>query len=164
MSRACTICQHPDREAIDKALADPKQSIRGIARTYCGSVNAEDALSRHKAEHLPATLAKAQEAREVSIADDLLLQVKNLRNKAISILLKAENAGDLRTALLGIREARACIELLLEVEGELKRNPTINILIAPEWLSLRSALLVALHPYPEARRSVVEALTGVEHG
>jgi hypothetical protein len=119
---------------------------------------------RHKAEHLPASLAKAEAAKETALADDLLGQVKALRNRAISILTKAEAAGDLRTALLGIREARSCVELLLEVEGELNRVPQVNILIAPQWIAVRTALMAALSDFPEARASVAQALLQVDHG
>jgi hypothetical protein len=122
------------------------------------------ALTRHKAEHLPAKLAKAHEAKETALADDLLGQVKALRNKAISILGKAEAAGDLRTALLGIREARACVELLLEVEGELNRQPVVNVLIAPEWLELRTVILQSLVPFPDARAALARTLTDGQYG
>jgi hypothetical protein len=158
MPQICTICRHPERDTINAALiaGDPFRNIAERTGTSVG------ALTRHKAEHLPATLAKATEAKETALADDLLAQVKALRNKSISILTAAEKAGDLRTALLGIREARSCIELLLEVEGELNRNPTINILVAPEWIELRSVLLRALEGHPEARTAVALALTQVD--
>ncbi len=161
MPRACTICQHPKHKAINEALV-ARQSLRGIARKYFGTVDVEDALARHKAEHLPAALAKSKEAQEAALADDLFAQLKQLRNKAISILVKAEQAGDLRTALLGIRESRACIELLAEMEGELNRNPVVNILLAPEWVVVRGALLRALAPYPTARTAAAAALLQME--
>ena len=41
------------------------------------------------------------------------------QGRALAILGKAEAAGDLRTALAAIREARTVIETLLEVEGQL---------------------------------------------
>jgi hypothetical protein len=160
MPRVCSICRHPEKPAINAALI-ANEPYRFIAERYGTS---PAALTRHKAEHLPATLAKAEEAKETALADDLLGQVKQLRNKAISILLKAEASGDYRTALMGIREARGCLELLAEMEGELNRNPTVNILIAPEWLQVRTVMLQALQPYPEARTAVAAALTGVEHG
>ena len=154
MPRTCTVCTHPERTAIDKALATGT-AFPALAAKYRVS---EDAIGRHKAAHLPAKLAKAHAAKETALADDLLGQVKQLRNKAISILMLAEQAGDLRTALLGIREARACVELLAEMEGELKRNPIVNILIAPEWIEVRALLMGALADYPEARASVAAVL------
>ncbi len=159
MPRSCTICQHADKPAINAALI-ANEPYRLIAERFGTSAAA---LTRHKAEHLPASLAKAEAAKETAQADDLLAQVKALRGKSISILQKAEAAGDLRTALLGIREARACIELLAEMEGEINRNPQINILVAPEWLAVRTVLLKALQSHPEARQAVAAALTQVEH-
>jgi len=155
MPRVCTICTHPEREAINAALVTG-EPYRVIAQRYAAS---PDAVYRHKIDHLPAKLAQAEAAKETALADDLLGQVKALRNKAISILGKAEAAGDLRTALLGIREARACVELLLEVEGELHRQPVVNVLIAPEWLQLRTVILQTLAPFPDARAALARTLT-----
>ncbi len=75
-------------------------------------------------------MTKAQEAQEVAQADNLLEQVQNLQAKALSILAKAEAAGDLRTALQGIREARSCLELLAKLQGELQQEGTVNITLA----------------------------------
>ena len=155
MPRVCTICTHPEREAINQALIT-NEPYRVIAQRFAAS---PDAVYRHKIDHLPAKLAQAEAAKETALADDLLGQVKALRNKAIAILGKAEAAGDLRTALLGIREARACVELLLEVEGELHRQPVVNVLIAPEWLQLRTVILQSLAPFPDARAALAHTLT-----
>jgi hypothetical protein len=160
MPRVCTICTHAEREAINAALVD-SIAYRTIADRYGLS---HQALMRHKAEHLPSVMVKSEEAREVALADDLLGQVKALRNKAIGILTKAEAAGDLRTALMGIREARACVELLLEVEGELNRAPVISLYLSPEWLRVRGVLFQALGDFPEARAAAAMALQQVNHG
>ena len=105
---------------------------------------------------------KAQEAQEVAQADNLLEQVQNLQAKALSILAKAEAAGDLRTALQGIREARSCLELLAKLQGELQQEGTVNITLAPEWLELRTVILQSLEPWPEARLAIAQAVKEVE--
>jgi hypothetical protein len=115
---------------------------------------------RHKAEHLPSIMVKSEEAREVAHADDLVWQIKQLRNKAIGILGKAETAGDLKTALMGVREARACIELLAEMEGEINRRPVFNLYMSAEWIEVRAVLLHALGDFPEARAAAALALRG----
>ena len=66
-------------------------------------------MYRHLQDHLAATLIKAHEAKEVAQADTVLDQVKNLLDKAMSILGTAEAAGDLRTSLVGVREARGTV-------------------------------------------------------
>ena len=156
MPRVCTICTHAEREAINAALVD-SIAYRTIADRYGLS---HQALMRHKAEHLPSLLVKSEEAKEVAHADDLVWQIKQLRNKAISILGKAETAGDLKTALMGVREARACIELLAEMEGEINRRPVFNLYMSAEWIEVRAVLLHALGDFPEARAAAALALRG----
>ncbi len=45
-----------------------------------------------------------------------------------------------------------------ELEGELQRNPQINITIDARWVEVRTLLLHALAPYPDARAAVAHAL------
>jgi hypothetical protein len=157
-ARRCSICTHPDRPSIDMAMANHK-AFRAISRQFNVS---KDAALRHHDEHLPEMLAKAYEAEETARADDLLEQVKALRSKSLSILLAAEKAGDLRTALAGVRTALACLELLGELSQAIDRRPVVNLLLAPEWLAVRSTLIRALERYPEARRAVVASLVQLE--
>src|SRR5687768_3337477 len=110
MPRLCTVCTHPERAAIDAALVSG-EPMRGIARRFAVS---EDALNRHRRDHIAATLAKAADAESVA-ADDLLGQVRFLQAKALGILSSAEAAGSLNVALGAIREARGNVELLAKL-------------------------------------------------
>lgn len=62
MVRTCTICNHPDHQAIDKALVN-KVPYRRIATQYFphGALT-DSALRRHAAEHLLATIVDAWQA------------------------------------------------------------------------------------------------------
>ncbi len=160
MPRTCQTCQHADRAAIDRELA-ANTAIPALAALYRVS---SDSLLRHKANHLPKAVARAEAAKEATRGDDLLDQVNKLKGKAVALLLKAEAAGDYRTALAGIREARACLELLLEVEGEINRAPQVNIIMSPEWARVRAVVVDALAPYPDARLAVAARLVDVEAG
>ncbi len=161
MPRSCTICEHPEREAIDEALVAGESSakIAGRYRTID-----ERAIRRHKANHLPAKLVMAQAAEEVAQADTLLGQVRDLQRRALDILDKAEEAGELRTALGAIREARGNLELLAKLLGELDERPQVNILVSPEWLELRAVIVTALQPHPDALGGVLRALEETENG
>ena len=158
MSRTCTVCRHPDRPAIDQAMVN-RRPFRDIARHFGVS---KDAAVRHHDACLPETLAKAQAATETARADDLLEQVKALRSKALALLLKAEQAGDLRTALTGVRTALACLELLAEMSAQIDRRPVVNLLVSPEWLTVRTTLIRTLASYPEAKTAVASALMRLE--
>jgi transposase-like protein len=158
MPRKCTVCEHEKVEEINKALLEGV-SLRDLAGRYSVS---KTALHRHKESHLPAELTKAREAQEVTKADSLLDQVIELRDKALSILAKAERAGELRTALQGVREAKGCLELLARLQGELQERTTVNVLVNPQWITLRTVILRTLEPYPEARLKLVQALKEAE--
>lgn len=158
MPRVCTICAHEEREAIDKALLNGG-SFRDIAGQFTVS---RSALDRHKASHLMEHLAQAKEAAEVIRADDLLFQVRSLQAKTLAILTKAEQEGDLRGALMAISQARQNLELLARLLGELDERATVNILVSPQWIKLRAAIMRSLEAHPEARYALAAALEGVE--
>ncbi len=97
-------------------------------------------------------------------ADRLLSEVERLHRLALVFLARAAKAGDLRTALAGIREARGCLELEARVRGQIDEHPQINVLLAPEWLATRAEVMRALEPYVEARLAVSAALLALEEG
>jgi hypothetical protein len=156
MPRTCTICAHPERAAIDKALVE-NDSLRAVAKCFGRSTAA---MFRHKTDHLPAALVKAQDAHAVAQADDLLAQVRDLQRRSLDILKKAEDAGDLRVALAAIGQARGNLELLARLLGELQdQQVAVQVLVtSPDWLRLRAAIMAALEPYPAACQAVAEAI------
>jgi hypothetical protein len=134
------VCDHSERHSIDEALVTGAP-YRSVAKRFGLS---ESAVYRHKVDHLPAHLLKAKEVEEVAQADDLLQQVKNLQGHALDILERAEKAGDLRTALAAISQARGNLELLGKLAGELDERPVVNVLLSPQWAAIRTSMLEAL--------------------
>ena len=96
MPRICTICTHPDREGIDKALLDGGP-YRGIAERFGASPSA---VYRHKQDHLPKALVRAVEAREVAHGGDLLDQVKAAGTKGFSQSAQLEHLYTLGIAIV----------------------------------------------------------------
>ena len=90
MPRTCTICEHPEKDAIDHALVGETSNL-SVSSLFGVS---ESAVRRHKANHLPAKLVMAEKAAEVAEAGSLLDQVRDLQSRAYGILDKAEGAGD----------------------------------------------------------------------
>lgn len=156
MPRPCSACRHLQRPAIDAALA-AGTSLRDIAARFTVSTSA---LCRHRA-HIPAQIAQAQQAAVVANAGTLLDQIAMLRDRAQAIADRAEQAGDLRTALLGLREVARTVELLAKIAGEIDDRPQLNVILSHDWLTLRAVILAALEPFVDARQAVAAAL--VEH-
>jgi hypothetical protein len=137
------------------------EAFRHIAARFAVSTGS---LQRHKAAHLPASLTKARDAEEIIKADDLLDQARSLQEKALSILSKAEAAGDLRGALGAIRESRGNLELLAKMLGLGHKDRAANPVYVPEVGYDMNELL----KNPEVREMVLaldakmRALTGGE--
>lgn len=159
MPKLCPVCVHEKRQEIEKALLG-NAMLPELAQRFS---LAKWSLYHHKHRHIPKALLKAQAAREIAKADTLLDQVKQLQAKALELLAKAEAAGNLRAAIQGIREARGCLELLAKLEGELPQDGTVSIILSPGWVTLRTVILQALEPYPEARLQLSQALSEVDH-
>jgi len=153
MPRVCTVCNHPERERIDKLLIEG-ESFRNIAERFSLSATS---VYRHKS-HLNGTLLKAKEVKEIAQADNLMEQITNLQSRALNILSKTEEAEDWRAATGAIREARGCLELLGKLAGELKEGQTVNVIVSTQWVELRTSILQALEAHPEAKLSVLKAL------
>lgn len=158
MPRVCTVCRHPERTSIDEALATGRDSFRGIARQYRVS---PDAVERHHRSHLPAQLAKAAAAQEITSASDLLGQMLDLQRRTLEILEAPDNQ---KVAVAAISQARQNIELLAELTGKLAHQPSVNVLISAEWVTVRSAVLDALMSFPEARAVVSARLLALGDG
>lgn len=154
MARKCTVCEHPERDAIDRALVAGRR-LRGIART---SALSEDALFRHKADHLPSHLAKAEDAREVTQAGSLLDHLLSLNRETRMILKEARTEHDNELALKAIARVEKQIELQARLLGELQEGTTVNVLVLPEWHQTRTIILAALADHPQARVAVAETL------
>lgn len=156
MSRTCTICTHPDKEEIDRLLLSGS-SYRDIAGRFGTS---KSAVERHKADHIPLILCKARDEFELDRAGDLWEQLHDLRERALNLLTRAEDAEDLRSAGIFLRELREQLKLLAELDGKLATQPQINILMNPQWLELRAVIVQSLEGFPEAREALVNALHG----
>jgi hypothetical protein len=160
MPRTCTICSHDESHAINVALVS-REPYRTIADRYGVS---QSALKRHSAEHIPELLAKSKEAVESAEADDLLAELEAIKADVARLKDKAEDEGDLRTALTGCDKALKALEFQAKVSQIIDERPQINLNLSAEWLEVRGLILWALEPHQEARESVLAALEAQSNG
>jgi len=173
MGRRCVTCEHPAVETINRRL---------VAGEFATDLGPEYGLTpraviRHRSNHIPAHLARAQEAATIASADSLMAFLTDLRASALAILRQAEagyerilgftqkdgrvvtvHARDHALALEAIDRLTKLIELIARVAGQLPSSPTVNLFVSPEWAQLRSVILAALVEFPQARVSVALAL------
>jgi hypothetical protein len=117
--RACSVCSRLDRPEIDAAIVTA-ESKRGIARRFAVS---PDAVERHARAHVGRALVLAAEARKDGEAETLLSKVERLEADARRLGEKAETEGDLRCALVAVRELLDVARLLRELTPKPEPSP-----------------------------------------
>lgn len=153
MPRTCTLCNHPERDAVDLALL-AGEPYRRIASQFGVS---EASIRRHK-DHLPGTLARAHEAAEAVSAGTLLDRLKGLHDETRAILKETREAKNHDLSLKALARLEKQLELEGRLLGELKEGTTVHIYSSPEWVTLRGVIVTALLPYPDASQAVARAL------
>ena len=136
MGQACSICSLPLAGAIDELLRSGR-SARAVAAEFEVSY---DALTRHHRNHT----RRAPPAIPEAAGDPLDELVAALRVRALAG--HPSDTREYRLALLAQADAQHAAPPRTELAGE------------PEWIALRTRLLEALEPFPEARLAVAAAL------
>ena len=162
MPRNCAICTHAKRTEIDSLLVDRSATYMEIAGRYGMS---KSAVGNHVSSgHISKLIAMAADAEKAAQADTLLDRIEALHARTEAILDEVEGTDQYGVRLAASRELRHSLELIGEVTKELDRKPTLNLNLNPEWIEVRTNIVLALERHPEARESVLRALEGVGSG
>lgn len=167
MPRTCTVCSHPLAAAINKELARSatKESVSvrfGVSasatqrhRSGCLQIRSKQQPAKRGAPGL-AERSEPVEARfDTSEPKSLVRTTARLVDQALDLLEGAKRAGDRRTALAALREARDGLQLLMRVGGMLAGdapttdNRTVNVFQGWDPADIRR-VLQQLGPEPTA--------------
>jgi hypothetical protein len=168
----CTICSHDKRHQIEIGLVH-RLSARVLAHRFGVS---ESALYRHKQSHLSPQIAAAilaaekpsdidLEALQASESEGLLAQLVTQRARLQTHSELATELGDVRSAVACERAITSNLELVGKLLGQLVQHHEVrstSVLISTDYIQLRSVLVNALQPFPEAARAVAVALHQLE--
>jgi hypothetical protein len=172
MAKRCTICAHREHAGIDLALARGV-SVTAIARRYKLGT---DSIYRHSRAHLPPQLRAALIAgpdiegldldrlRE-NESQSLLSHLIALRNRLLAGLDVAEEYRDGSMLTRVSAQLHQNLELTAKLVGDLGSGSTTinNVLVMPEYVEMRVALVQALAPFPDAKIAVAQVLHSLEH-
>ncbi len=168
MGRKSKIEAHPQSEEIIRRLASGEEYSK-IVEDY-PDIRYQD-LDYYAQNKLPAILSKSNDlkalADEIEQADihkgDTYLQlVIGLQKKALDALEQQNAAADPKSWAMISREARGYVELMGKALDRIREAPPAQITIInnPEWVELRTVIIQALDPYPEAKEALVNAIRG----
>src|SRR6266705_4763038 len=154
--RSCTICIHLNRSDIDAAIVNgtPYRDIAGRFQV------SKTAVARHADGHVAESIHKSKEALEEVMALDVAHELTWCNQSAHQIYdaaLSGEKP-DPRTAITALGEVRKQAELWAELQGELDRVTTIELVEHPDWINLREIIFAALTPWPDAQVAVARAI------
>jgi hypothetical protein len=118
MAKVCSICQRPDRAAIEERHVQGS-SLRVIASQFGGT--SPWSLQRHFA-HVPAIIAKVREhqVQQNRSTARLPARVEQLIVEAEAITMMARKNRNFSAALAAIRTRLACLETIGRLTGELR--------------------------------------------
>ena len=129
MGRTCSICNHAERAAIDKALLNG-ESQRSIASHFN--------VSRASVERHRRHIAAAIQAQQAMTIERLLDDLADLQQRALALLTRAEQSSDLRAALAAIREVRGVVETgarLIETNELRKRLENLERIVCERGMT-----------------------------
>lgn len=152
----CKTCRFPDHDKYDADCIQGKISMLDYAKLVGCS---DKSIARHLS-HIPQTLVKAANVEVITNADNLLDQIVYYETEARRFKVMAEDQGDIDLALKAVDRALKCIELFAKVRGVINEQPQITIINNPEYIEIRSKIIMALDPFPEAKEAVVLAIHG----
>jgi len=165
----CLVCSHREAQNIDLALARGV-SVTALSRRYKVST---DSLYRHSSNHLsPVLRAKLIAGPDIEIdldklreteSQSLLANLVGLRHRLFASLDIAEECGDGGMISRIAGQLHHNLELTGKLLGDLGIGVTnVNVLVMPQYVELRVALVQALASFPEARQAVAAVLHQLE--
>ena len=144
MGRSCSVCSRPDAGAINERLAEGR-SARSLAAEL-GLSHA--AMLRHERNHT-ASRATPAPSGSPHTAPRLVGDPLDELTRALRVRALAGNPADTREYRLA---------LAAQLDAKHATPPSRALEDEPEWIELRTKMLTALWPFPEARRAVADAI------
>jgi hypothetical protein len=171
--KGCRVCNHGELATINIALVEGR-SKTAMAVRFGISIHS---LWRHYYNHIPPAaraqmLATRQDYSAVNIElltrnenEGALANAVEVRRRLYKIAEGAEAAGDFKAATGAygkILDALNLVGKLLNQFAGHHAQQVNQLVVSPDYLRLRAALINALQPYPEARAAVAKVLRDLE--
>ena len=106
MPRTCSVCRSPKRAQIEE-LSLAGVPLRNISERTGASVAS---ILRHRDAHLSRALVRAAGAEDDTVAVTHLDQLRELRDEMRRLGRQAEKDGDVRAALVALKQAGDLVE------------------------------------------------------
>jgi len=168
----CQVCGHAQRHLIEVALVH-HLPVRVLAKRF--SLN-KDCVFRHRRHHmspqLKAAILVAQRPSDIDLeqlqrseSEGLIANLVAQRARLQLLSEAAFEQGEINAATTIERAITHSLELTSKLLGMIVQHHEVrstSILVSPDYLRLRHAIINALRPFPEATHAVGNALHKLE--
>jgi hypothetical protein len=151
----CTICQHPQRPAIDQALIAGSATLATLSQEYGLSTSA---LHRHKA-HLQAKVSRAQDRLQDNLRQGCLFWLSQAAEMAMQTAKAAQAEGNGKLVLQAIRQGTRLLTIILKQDIHLDDRLVYEILTSPQWTAQAGLLPYDPQILAAARQSLAGTLS-----
>ncbi len=159
MGRACKICHHADKAAIDSLILArvPASEIMSRYNTLTSSFS-EGSISRHRRHigtQITASMSRHQKIED-AYGDSLVEQLKDLQRTTVSLLHSAVETDDRKSCAAFIRLAQENIEKQGKLTNQIPTpgNVTVNFYASPEW----RVFWEVINRYQDVKLELIEEL------
>ena len=133
---SCTICNHPQRQAIDQALIAGSATLTTLSQEHGLSTSA---LHRHKA-HLQANVTRAKDRLRENLRQGCLFWLSQALEMTMQTAQAAQADGNAKIVLQAVRQGTRLINIILKQDLPLDDRVIYQILASPQWATQTSLL------------------------
>jgi hypothetical protein len=126
---SCTVCNHPQRQAIDLALLNRTATLARLSEQHHLSTSA---LHRHK-QHLLQKLAQAQNRFQDILREGYLFILNEFLEMVHRAAQTASAEGNSRQLLQAVRQGTNIIKFMAKLDDSLSADTVHRLLASTEW-------------------------------
>jgi hypothetical protein len=132
----CTICSHPQRQAIDLALLNRTATLARLSEQHGLSTSA---LHRHK-QHLLHKMAQAQNRFQDLFREGYLFKLNKFLEKILRVVDTAGAEGNDRLLLQAVRQGTGIMKFMAKLDSSFSPETVHRLLASPQWAAPGSLL------------------------
>jgi hypothetical protein len=132
----CSVCNHPERQAIDQALLSRSATLAGLSQKYNLS---QSALHRHK-QHLLKKMPQTRNRFQDILREGCLFILNSFLESIMRVTQTAGAEGNARLVLQAVRQGTGIIKFMHKQDFPLEPDTVYRLLSSPEWADQGSLL------------------------
>ena len=132
----CTVCNHPQRQAIDRALLSRSATLAQLSQQHDLS---QSALHRHK-QHLLKKMLHTQNRFQDSLREGYLFILNTFLELVMRTAQTAGAEGNSRLVLQAARQGAGIIKFMAKLDVSLHPDTVYRLLASPQWADQGSLL------------------------